>query len=189
MPTLTLTVYLYDTGNASLHHPGITIDLYDATTTVLLATAASHDLNPHPSGVASNEWGGKLAFAAPLGNPIDVLFTDAKYEYPGNTLRFLNSDQAGPIHVDLQKVPTRAGGHRSPPVSASPATVVRWVDTAPRWSPEEKEAVKRLVFNYCAVVVSRRDDPNRLASLARVADNWGTALHRLGIPPHLLNGA
>src|SRR4051812_29217212 len=110
--TINLTVYLYDRTNSTLHRAGITIDLYNASTRVLLVTDVSKDLNPGPGGAASNEWGAKLTFtvASPLKDPVDLIFTDASYRYPGNMLRFLNGDLSGRVDVDLQKIPSTTGG-------------------------------------------------------------------------------
>jgi hypothetical protein len=185
MPTITLTVYLYDLGNAPLQHSGIQIDLHNAVTNKFLAKDVSRDLNPG-SVPASNEWGGELTYSS-VGDPVDIIFTDAKYEYPGNTLRYLNGETGGRIDVDLQKVPTGKGGQASPPRSSSPPELSRWVDDGKDWTRRQKQAVKSLVLNYIAMIVVHDDDPSRLQSLAHVARNWGEALDRLGIPPELLH--
>ncbi len=203
MPSITLTIYLYDTSNKPLHRTGIAMDLYDATTTVCLGTDISRDLNPNPSGVPSNEWGGKIVLTTPLRNPIDIVFRDAMFEYPGNTMRYLNGDVGGRVDADLEKLPTHASGHPRPPASAAPARLARWVDTAPKWSSPEKRAVKQLIFNYCEIVVARMEDQSvghslgstpspstpiwaPPSSLTPVTENWSAALKKLGIPPSLL---
>lgn len=186
MPNITLTVYLYDTSNAPLKRKGIQLDLHNATTNLLLASDLSRDLNPPTrSGSSSNEWGGEFTYAS-VSDPVDILVTDAKYEYPGNTMRYVNGDRGGRVDMDLRKLPTKKGGQPSPPASATPSSIRRWVDSSPRWTAEEKEAVKGLIFNYAAVIVARWDDPNSRDHLASVESNWREAIDRLGFPPSLL---
>jgi hypothetical protein len=186
MPKITLTVYLYDLKNGPLQHPGISIDVYDAVTSVLLATDVSQDLNPPKFGPPSKEWGGSLKFTVPTNNPIDLLFTDASFKYPGNTLRNVNGDISRRLDVDLRRLPAGKGGQKNLPTSAAPSAITRWVDSATKWDIEEKEAVKQLVFNYCGLIVARQGDPITRSNLSKVNANWETALNRLGIPPSLL---
>jgi hypothetical protein len=187
--TINLTAYLYDKSNGPLHKAGITLDLYDASTRTLLVTEVSKDLNPGPGGAPSNEWGAKLSFtvSTSLGNPVDLIFTDASYEYPGNTLRFLNGDVGGRVDVDLQKIPATRGGQISPPSSGTAKSISNWIDMATQWKPEEKEAVRQLVFNYCQLIISHRNDPLASSQLAKVEANWAEALRRIGLPPELLD--
>lgn len=186
MPNITLTVYLYDTSNSPLKRKGIQLDLHNATTNLLLVSDVSKDLNP-PSrgGGSSNEWGGKLNYAS-VSDPVDILVTDAKYEYPGNAMRYVNGDRGGRVDMDLRKLPTKKGGQSSPPASATPASIRQWVDSAPRWLPEEKEAVKRLIFNFLAVVVAQWDDHDARDRLAKVESNWREAIDHIGFPSSLL---
>jgi hypothetical protein len=176
MPAVTLIIYIYDSYNKPLRKSGINIDLYDSTTNVLLASDVSADLNP-----PANEWGGKLSFTIPLAKPVDIVFTDAAYEYPGNTIRYLNGDAGGRVDVDLRKLPTKTGGQAAPPKTASPTDLVEWVDGAPKWTGAEKDAVKQLIFNYFGLIIARQGNPTALDRLGKINENWSVALTRLGL--------
>jgi|ERR1700733_2772450 len=187
MPNITLTVYLYDTSNAPLKRKGIQLDLHNAVTNLHLASDVSDDLNPPTSGHgSSNEWGGRFTYLS-VSDPVDILITDAKYEYPGNTVRYVNGDRGGRVDLDLRKLPVIAGGQPFAPTAASPEAISKWVDSAYHWSREEKKAVKELIFNYARIVVANQNDPGAQQSLSKVADNWAEAIDRLGFPSSMLS--
>ena len=171
-------IYLYDSSNAALLVKGIRVELYDAVTKSYLDGADSDDLNP---GASPPTWGVVLNF--PSGaNPVDVLVSDPTYQYPGNTLRYLNGDLADEVFMDLLHLPGGPGGQ---PVPRAPLTIPqinRWVDASSHWDTAEREAVRGLIFNYAHIIA-----PEQFGELAGVAGNWGAALLRVGFPPHLLS--
>src|SRR5438128_24823 len=63
-------VYLYDDTNQPLRKQGIRVELFEADTGLLLDAQLSDDLNPSPSGAASNDWGVRLNFPATLLQPL-----------------------------------------------------------------------------------------------------------------------
>jgi hypothetical protein len=186
MPNIALTVYLYDVRNKPLKQKGIRLDLHNAVTNLHLASAFSDDLNPPSSGHgSSNEWGGRFTYFS-VSDPVDILITDAKFEYPGNIVRYVNGDRGGRVDLDLRKLPVGVGGQAFTPTAASPEAISKWVDSAYQWSRDEKKAVKELIFNFARIVVANRNDPAAQSSLSLVADNWAKAIDRLGFPSSIL---
>ena len=126
-----------------------------------------------------------MAYAS-ISDPVDILITDAKYEYPGGTVRYLNGDRSGRVDLDLKRLPANKGAQVTKPSSAAPGAIRSWVDSSPKWSDKEKEAVKELIFNFARIIVANEDDPVAQHALSRVASNWREAIDRLGFPPSLL---
>lgn len=176
------TILLYDAANTPLKVTGIHVELFDAAAGTLLQTQTSANLNP-AAGNASVEWGVILNFAAGA-TPLDILITDPKYRYPGNTVRYLNGGLQDKVFIDLLQLPV-ASSAQSTPASAKPQDLVSWADTNGQWTEEEREAVLNLAFNYMRVIVAARKHLIDRPDLAKVAANWEGALERVGIPKDL----
>lgn len=179
-------VYLFDNANNPLQVKGIRVELFDALSGKLLDAQNSDDLNPKWGGAPSNEWGVKLNFSAPHGNPLDIYMTDPNYSYPGNTARNLYGGASDRINIDLLQLPSGGGGQQHALNQANPKLISSWVDAGWRWNEYEKEAVDNLIFNYLTVFVSRLDRLQSLRSLREVARNWEEAMVRLRINPESL---
>lgn len=177
-------VRIFDDSNNPLQVAGITIELFDAVTGTLFSSDNSKDLNPG-SGGPSNEWGVKLSFTAG-SNPLDIYISDPTYNYPGNTVRYLNGQEDDRLDIDLLKVGSGSGGQSAGPASASAASILQWIDLGIQWSASEKRAVRNLVFNYLSVIVPRLSELPRLPDLQRVATHWEEAMRRLNVPIYLL---
>lgn len=178
-------VYLYDDSNNVLRVKGIQVELYDRRTGTLLDKQFSDDLNPPGGGLSSNEWGVQLTFSLPQNDPVDIIFTDKKYRYPGNAVRHLYAGASDRVNIDLLVIPSGSGGQQSP-LPSTAGELVRWVEAAPQWSEPEKNAVKNLVFNYVSIFVPREHSLNNLPDLQKAARNWEEALQRLNINPDML---
>jgi len=178
--------YLFDNANNPLRVKGIRVELFDANSGKLLDVQNSDDLNPGWGGPPSNEWGVKLNFSAPHGTPLDIYMTDPTYTYPGNIARNLYGGASDRINLDLLKLPAGSGGQQSSLNYATPRSIAEWVDEGWRWGPEEKDAVRNLIFNFITVISFRLDLlPNR-SGLREVANNWGKAMSRLNINHEVL---
>lgn len=177
-------VYLFDNTNNPLQVQGIQVELFDAVTGQKLDSDLSKDLNPSPSGWPSNEWGVQLTFTAGT-NPLDILITDPRFNYPGNTVRNLYGKQDDRIDIDLLKLPRTPGGQGSL-TSTTAISLVEWIKRGERWSPEDKRAVLNLIGNYISAIVPHLDRLPTLSGLQAVAHNWEQALSGIGIDPDLL---
>lgn len=183
----TKTIYLYDDTNNVLRVRGIQVELYNRQTGTLLDKQFSDDLNPPVAGGSSNEWGVRLAFSIPQNEPVDILFTDSNYEYPGNAIRHLYAGGSDEVNVDLLRIPSGPGGQWEEPPSHA-GQLARWIHDAPQWSQIEKEAVENLVFDFVSIFVPRWDSLQELNDLSRTAGNWTEALSKLGIDADKLRG-
>jgi hypothetical protein len=181
-------VYLFDNANKPLQVKGIRVELFDASSFKLLDAQNSDDLNPTWGGPPSNEWGVVLSFSAPHGNPLDIYITDPTHSYPGNIARNLYGGASDRINLDLLKLPKVGGGQQGSLNSATPRSISDWVDAGSRWQPEEKDAVRNLLFNYIAVIGSRIELLPHRSGLREVANNWQESLLRLKINPEVLSG-
>ena len=177
-------VLLYDTVNDPLQVTGIRVELHDPIGHSMITHGISVDLNPLPSGLPSNEFGVLLNF--PSGRrPVDILIVDPTYQYPGNSLQYLNGDLSDEIYMDLLHLPSGPGGGSSPSGSTPPA-LNQWIDNNPDWSWEEKEAVRGLIFNYARVVGPSSAAGQLRQDLTEVAQNWKEAAARIGVPQSAL---
>lgn len=178
-------VLLYDVANSPLQVNGIRVELHDASAHKMLKHGISADLNPLPGGLPSKEWGVLLNF--PSGTrPVDILILDPNYQYPGNSLRYLNGDLSDEVYMDLLQLPSGPGGG-GPPQASTPPSLNVWIDEQHKWSPKEKEAVRNLIFNYALIV-----GPSMVAGrvpqhLHEIAQNWTTAAQKVGVPEAALN--
>lgn len=178
-------ICIFDTSNNPLRMDKIRFELFDAATGQLLDTQLSADLNLSPVGKPSNEWGVRLKFNSGT-NPLDVYTTDPNYEYPGNTIRYLEGRQQDRIDIDLKKLPVISGGQKKPLDSPEPVAISRWVDAGVLWNKEEKGAVRNLIFNYISVFVPQLGDLSKFKDLATVAKNWEETMRRVGVPVDIL---
>jgi hypothetical protein len=177
------TVLLYDASNQPLRVKGIRVELFDASSGLLVDAQNSANLDPN-AGPLSVEWGVVLSFTAGT-SPLDLLLTDPLYRYPGNTVRYLNGDLQDRVYIDVLQLPQSVGGQTGPPVSAGALDLVSWVQAGLHWSEPDKDAVLNLLFNYLRVIVARPARTERSQRLKEVALNWEAALDRLGIPSQL----
>ena len=135
----------------------------------------SDDLNP--GGGGSNDWGVKLTFS-PITGPLEVYTTDPNHRYPGNTIRSLEGQNDNRIDIDLSKVPATTGGQATTLSSNDPADISQWVQAAPKWDDEEKQAVLNFVFNFLRLRV-QRDLVAKTEALDSLVSNWKQALAKL----------
>jgi hypothetical protein len=177
------TILLYDAKNAPLKVRGIQVELFDAISGTLLQAQTSDNLDP-TSGPSSVEWGVILTFSTGT-RPLDILITDPKYRYPGNTVRYLNGDLQDRVFIDLLALPAAVPTQTAPPRSSKPQDLVAWVDGHAQWNEEQRDAVLNLAFNYMRVVVAGKEKMSQSKELGEVARNWEEALERLGIPKKL----
>jgi hypothetical protein len=179
-------VHLFDTSNNPLKVAGIRLELFDAVTCTLLDVQNSANLNPG-AGASSSSWGVTLSFPSG-GNPLDIYVIDPTYQYPGNTVRYLNGQTPHRIDLDLMKLPSTPSGNVLPSHTISAAGLSRWVGQPSNWTREEKRAVRSLIFNYIGVVVDRIVEHGQLPqALHDMAANWGDALRKLKIDPDALS--
>lgn len=168
-------IRIFDTSNNVLPAPGINFQLLDTTTGTILASDTSRDLNP-----PYNEWGVKLTFSASAG-PFQVYTNDPTYKYPGNVIESLEGTKDNLINIDLQKIPAYGSGQTQLSGPTTVMEVIAWIQAAKEWKPGEKRAVLNLFANYIKL---RGQFGNNLKKtpLSEVAENWETALKKLGIP-------
>jgi hypothetical protein len=178
-------VYLYDETNHVLKVKGIQVELYNTSTGTLLDKQFSDDLRRLSGGPPSNEWGARLNYSLPHNDPVDIIITDKSYKYPGNAVRHLYGGGSDRVNIDLLTIPSGSGGQQWP-APKNVGELARWVESAPRWSRTEKEAVRNLVFNYVNIFVSRWDSLSQLSGLREAERNWEEALRRLKIDPYIL---
>jgi hypothetical protein len=161
-------IRIFDVHNNVLAHAGIQFEMFNANTSVLVASDRSRDLNP-PHG----HWGVELQFTA-CSDPFDAYVTDSNYEYPGNTIRNLEGKQTDRIDIDLLKLPPSGGGQASKfALNGSAQSLSEWIESGYQWNKDEKRAVSNLAFNYLA-------SPLPKGSENPVMSNWEGALRRLG---------
>ena len=176
-------ILLYDDANTPLQVKGIRVELYDAATHGYVDGADSDDLKP--AATPSNTWGVVLKFP-PGKTPLDVLISDPSYNYPGNTMQYLNGDLGDEVLMDLLQLPAGPGGQSSPPDHPTIPDINKWIDDGKRWSTREKAAARNLVFNYARLIAPILEGLDSIEGLREVAANWETALERLGFPPRSL---
>jgi hypothetical protein len=176
-------ICLYDSTNQPLTIKGINVELYDASTKTKVDGDLSDDLNP---GAKPAVWGVVLKF--PSGNtPLDLYISDPKYTYPGNTIVNLNGDLADDVLIDLLALPPGPGGQRSsPPPSLTLTDLNTWLASRSEWSPEQREAVRNLIFNYARLVSI---EPEReTEAFTALRSNWEAALKKVGVDPDKIKG-
>lgn len=161
-------IRIFDVHNNVLAHLGIQFEMFNANTSVLVATDRSRDLSS-PLG----HWGVELSFT-PCSDPFDVYVTDSNYEYPGNTIRNIEGKQSDRIDIDLLKLPLSGGGQAwNFGLDGSPQSLSLWIESGSQWNKDEKRAVRNLAFNYLASPLSKGPGKS-------VMSNWEGALRRLG---------
>jgi hypothetical protein len=176
-------IRIYDTSNQVLKVKGIRFDLFDAVTGALVSTDLSRDLNPGVTGIPSNDWGVRLSFNSGK-HPLDMCTSDPNHSYPGGVIESLEGSQSDRIDIDLLKLPGARGGQSLNLSSGRPVAVSNWIEQSLRWIPEEKRAVRHLVFNYLKVIVPRL--PQIPSEYQQLKNNWGEALRIVGINPDIL---
>lgn len=169
-------IRIFDTTNSVLKVGGIIFELFDVATGTLITNDTSKDLNPPP-----DEWGVKLKFSASSSGPFEIYTSDPTYRYPGNIIESLEGANTNRIDIDLSAVPTHSSGQGALSGGSSVMQILRWIDTAPKWEPDEKRAVRNLVLNYVKLAANSNRTPEKTA-LATVAQNWETAMRKLHIP-------
>ena len=176
-------ICLYDSTNQPLTIKGINVELYDASTKTKVDGGLSDDLNP---GATPAVWGVVLNF--PSGNtPLDLYISDPKYTYPGNMI------------VNLSGRSCRRSPNR--PIGASSRTRRSEFDTATftfahgpqlwlaeqtEWNPEEREAVRNLIFNYGRLVSIQPE--RETDAYTELRSNWEAALRKVGVDPDKIKG-
>jgi hypothetical protein len=170
-------IRIFDTTNAVLKVKGIRFELYDVGSGTVLDTQNSDDLNPTSGG--SNVWGVKLNFSPSVG-PLEIYTSDPSHRYPGNTIRSLEGQNDNRIDIDLSKVSATTGGQGAPLSSTNPTAVTAWVQSAPKWSDDEKLAVSNFIFNHMRLL-AQRDFVKMKDDLDRLVKNWEKELERLGV--------
>src|SRR5258705_8025312 len=147
MPTK--NVFLFDDTNLPLKVPGIQLELFDSITGLLIDKKLSTNRNLH-LGISSNDWGADLIFSK-SSNPLDIYITDTTYEYPGNSIQFLNGETTDRIDLDLMKIPTSP--LLNPPSSKStPATIISAIQEEKNWTINERKAAINLLVNYIDII-------------------------------------
>ena len=175
-------ILLYDSSNSPLQVAGIRVELYDAITKAYLDGDDSKDLNPKKA--PSDTWGVVLKF--PSGaTPVEIFINDLTYEYPGNTMRFLNGDLADEVLMDLMHLPSGPGGQPPPSQPATPPAINKWVDSGFNWTDEEREAVRNLIFNFALALAPEAQDSGS-TEFQDLKSNWQQALKKVGFKPELL---
>lgn len=172
-------VYLFDDTNLPLKVTGIQIELLDSITGLLIDKQLSVNRNP-ALGAGSTEWGADLTFTS-AANPLDIYITDKTYQYPGNTIQFLNGQTNDRIDIDLMKIPTSPLGN-PPSANSSPATIVSAIQSEKGWTVNEKRAAINLVSNYTDIIYKGTiSSPELPGALQRIVTNWDDALRKVGI--------
>ena len=176
-------VYLFDDANNPLKVAGISLELFDTTTGVMLTTALSANRKPHLGGTSA-EWGADLSFTA-CNHPVDIYINDPTYTYPGNAVESLNGQTTDRIDIDLLKLPgTPIGTSTSGVTLNGLLSAIKKNDT---WSAMEKQAVITFIFNYTKTVSRNTvQSPELPPDLEKIILNWDKSLDRLGIDPDIL---
>ncbi|HVT15208.1 MAG TPA: hypothetical protein VHQ90_03370 [Thermoanaerobaculia bacterium] len=176
MPTK--DIHLFDRSNQALQVTGIRLELFDAVYGTLLASDNSKLLS-------SGDWGVQLSFVS-SSHPLDIYVNDPSYRYPGNALRSLNGQLSGKVEIDLLKLPPGPGGQAPPSGLVTAGSLSRLVENGIFWNQQEKAATWNLIFNYLNIFVPWLSRIDQLQDLGKVAQNWQSALERLGIDAALL---
>ncbi len=87
--------------------------------------------------------------------------------------------------MDLLQLPSGPGGGGTPQASTPPSLNV-WVDEQYNWNPNQKEAVRNLIFNYALIVGPSMVTGQVPQHLHEVAQNWMTAARKIGVPEEAL---
>jgi hypothetical protein len=176
-------ICLYDSTNQPLTIKGINVELYDASTKTKVDGDLSDDLNP---GATPAVWGVVLNF--PSGNtPLDLYISDPQYTYPGNMIVNLNGDLADEVLIDLLALPPGPAGRNStPPPSLSLTDLNIWLAEQTEWNPEQREAVRNLIFNYGRLVSIQPE--RETDAYTELRSNWEAALRKVGVDPDKIKG-
>ncbi len=171
-------VFLFDDSNIPLNVAGIEIRLLDSKTGALIDKQLSKKRVSTSAGIA--DWGADLSFSA-SSNPLDLYITDTTYEYPGNTIQFLNGQTTDRIDLDLRKIPTGTLTN-PPPSNSTPADIVSAVLAETNWTLDDKRTVINLLTNYVDIIYKETAfSPELGPDIQEIITNWDNALKRLGI--------
>ena len=176
-------VYMFDDLGKPLQVKGIGFDLFNTKNGKWIDGRLSDDFTQPPPTPSTNEWGVTLSYS-PISDPLEVLVSDKKYDYPGNAIRSFNGQVSGRLDIDLIKIPPGSGGQGYQP-DPSAAALAAWVRTSNVWTPSEKMGAWNLITNYIALILPwlpLDPEPERV----RVGANWREALQLIDLAPEIL---